>query len=47
MPQPITTYRTFLSVDKLPILELVNTPVHDAVACSSAGQRSVDILQQF
>jgi len=43
MPQPITTYHTILSA----VLELVNTPLHAAVVCSSAAQRSVDILQQF
>lgn len=43
MPQPITTYYTSLSADKLPVLE----PVHTAVVCSAAAQRSVDILQKF
>jgi len=43
MPQPITTYHTSLTADKLPVLE----PVHAATVCSSAAQRSVDILQKF
>ena len=44
MPQPITTYHTSLSGDKLPVLM---PPVHTAVVCSSEAQRSVDILQSF
>ena len=44
MPQPITTYHTSLSGDKLPVLM---PPVHTAVVCSSEAQRSVDILQKF
>jgi len=44
MPQPITTYHTSLSADKLPILK---PPVHTVVVCSSAAQRSVEILQKF
>ena len=39
----ITTYHTSLIADKLPVLE----PVHAATVCSSAAQRSVDILQKF
>jgi hypothetical protein len=46
-PQPITTYHTSLSADKLPVLESVNTPVHTAVVCSAKAQKSVDILQKF
>ncbi|AES76330.2 transmembrane protein, putative [Medicago truncatula] len=41
--QPITTYHTSLTSDKLPVLE----PVHAANVCSSEAQRSVDILQKF
>lgn len=44
MPQPITTYHSSLSADKLPILKPL---VYTANACSSEAQRSVDILQKF
>jgi len=44
MPQPITTYHTYLSADKLPVLKPL---VHTAVVCSSEAQRSVDILRKF
>jgi len=44
MPQPITTYHTSLTVNKLPVLKPL---VHTAVVCSSEAQRSVDILQKF
>jgi len=44
MIQPITTYHTSLSADKLPVLK---PPLHTAFVCSSEAQRSVDILQKF
>jgi len=47
MPQPITTYHTSLSTDKLSVLESVNAPMHTAFFCSFEAQRRVDVLQKF